>query len=160
MGIDARVAIIWDRAMSETETPSQRWRAARVAAVQALYQLDMVEAEVTAVIDEFTVHRLALNVDRPLFNALVEGAARDFRTTDEMIIGALSPGWSIDRLETVLRAILRVGIWELANRMDVPARVVMKEYVDIAGSFFGQREAGMVNGVLDSLAHRLRSHEF
>ena len=85
---------------------------------------------------------------------------REQTTLDPRIDAALTRGWPLKRIETVLRAVLRAGAYELAHRTDVPARVVMKEYVDVASAFVDDDETGMVNAVLDQLAHELRAAEF
>ena len=85
---------------------------------------------------------------------------REQRRLDPMIDAALARGWPLKRIETVLRAILRAGAYELAHRSDVPARVVVSEYVDVAGAFVDEDETGMVNAVLDQLARQLRAAEF
>ncbi len=135
-------------------------REARIAAVQALYQLDMNEPEPRQVIAEFVTHRLPETADRALFGELVAGVADRIAEIDEAVAGTLVEGWSLERLEMVLRAILRAGAFELMARADVPARVVISEYVDIAHAFFAGKEPGLVNGVLDKLARVLRAPEF
>lgn len=135
-------------------------REARIAAVQALYQLDMNEPDPRQVVAEFVTHRLPETADRVLFGEIVTGVAERIVSIDEAIAGALVEGWSLDRLEMVLRAILRAGTFELSARADVPARVAITEYVDIAHAFFAGKEPGMVNGVLDKLARVLRAPEF
>jgi N utilization substance protein B len=90
----------------------------------------------------------------------VEGVLREQKRLDPQIDAALARGWPLKRIETVLRAVLRAGAYELACRADVPARVVTAEYVDVAGAFVDKEETGMVNAVLDQLAHELRAAEF
>jgi transcription antitermination protein NusB len=85
---------------------------------------------------------------------------REQTALDPRIDAALTRSWPLKRIETVLRAILRTGTYELAHRPDVPARVVMSEYVDVAGAFVDEDETGMVNAVLDQLAHEMRAAEF
>ena len=137
--------------------------AARLAAVQALYQLDMAETTVSRVLDEFLLHRLVSGavgaVDKVLFADLVQGASTRRDEIDRMLGSALVQGWPLDRLDPTLRGILRAGLYELLGRGDVPARVVIDEYVSVAHAFFGGKEPGMVNGVLDRLAHLLREEE-
>jgi N utilization substance protein B len=94
------------------------------------------------------------------FRDIVEGVLREQKRLDPQIDAALARGWPLKRIETVLRAVLRAGAYELACRADVPARVVMSEYVDVAGAFVDDEETGMVNAVLDHLAHQLRATEF
>jgi len=134
-------------------------RAARLAAVQALYQLDMNAGKATAVVSEFVNHRLEAHADQPLFSDLVAGVTERAAEIDGLIGGALVEGWTVERLETVLRAILRAGTYELVARIDVPAKVAISEYVEIAHAFFGGKEPGLVNGVLNRLAQERRAGE-
>jgi N utilization substance protein B len=144
-----------------------RRRAARLAAVQALYQIDVTGAPAQAVLDEFHRHRLdrdnegrALGeADRGLFAAVVRGTWSRREDIDGMLSAALVASWPLDRLDATLRAILRAGTYELLTQAEVPVRVVINEYVDLAHAFFGGKEPGMVNGILDRLARRLREHE-
>lgn len=153
--------------MAEGEAKSGRGRSnarnarrtARLNAVQALYQIDMVKADVEPVIDEFITHRLPAEGDRPLFVRIVGGVKDRAKEIDHMIGQSLSEGWQLDRLETVLRAVLRAGVYELLAETAVPPRVVINEYVEIAHAFFSGREPAMVNGVLDKLARVLRADE-
>ncbi len=131
-------------------------RAARLATVQALYQLDMNDVAPAVLIAEFVRHRLEAHADQPLFSDLVGGVAARRADIDGMVGAALVEGWTVERLETVLRAILRAGTYELLARPDIPARVTISEYVEIAHAFFGGREPGLVNGVLHTLAQQLR----
>jgi transcription antitermination protein NusB len=132
-------------------------RAARLAAVQALYQLDMNDVAPAVVIAEFVGHRLEQHADQPLFSDLVGNVAARVVEIDGLIGGALVEGWSVERLETVLRAILRAGTYEILARPDIPPRVTISEYVEIAHAFFGGKEPGLVNGVLNRLAHERRA---
>lgn len=134
-------------------------RAARLAAVQALYQRDLNEMSPAEIVAEFITHRQEELGDRGFFGELVNGVAGRLPDIDGMVSGALSEGWTVERLEAVLRAILRAGVFELLERKDVPPRVIISEYVEIAHSFFAGREPAMVNGVLDKLAHVLRAEE-
>lgn len=141
---------------------------ARLAAVQALYQLELGGAGAEAVIAEFLDHRLAEELDglslgptdRRLFEALVRAIAKERRELDDILAAVLAEDWPVERLETLVRIVLRAGAYELAHRTDIPARVVIKEYVDLADAFFGGKEPGLINGVLDRLAHDLRPEEF
>jgi len=139
-------------------------RAARVAAVQALYQLALTDENPDAVVEEFALHRLTpvegVGPDRAMFDDLVRGTAGRMTEIDAVLTPCLAEGWQIERLDAVLRAILRAGGYELMARADVPARVAIKEYVAVAGDFFGGREPGFVNSVLDRIARRLRPEEF
>ena len=142
--------------------------AARLAAVQALYQMDVAGTGVNQIMAEFESHWLGGEVEgaqyRPaeaaFFRDIVGGVVREQKALDPRIDAALTRGWPLKRIETVLRAVLRAGAYELACRPDVPARVVMAEYADIAGAFVDDAETGMVNAVLDQLAHELRAAEF
>ena len=142
---------------------TRRRSLARLAAVQALYQIDLSGAKPEAVIAEFVTHRLGREIDGErygkadpeLFAELVRGTVERQEDLDRAIAAALTPDWPLERLETVLRAILRAGACELV-RGTVPGRVVISEYIDIAHAFFSGKEPGLVNGVLDKIAHALR----
>jgi transcription antitermination protein NusB len=156
-----------EAATPQKEPPNRRRTAARLAAVQALYQIELAPAPVEAVITEFIDHRFGREIegerqgdaDPTLFAELVRGAFARQDELDRLIGAALSPDWPLARLETVLRAILRAGAFELLCRADVPAPVAINEYLDIAHAFFTGKEPGMVNGVLDRLARGLRPQE-
>ena len=128
----------------------------------------MSGASPESVVREFEKHRLdagqdgaeIVKPDRRHFAALVEGVAREREDLDDMIAGALAEDWPLDRLETVLLVILRAGTFELDEWRDIPARVVINEYMDIAHAFFSDKEPGLVNGVLNGLARTLRMEEF
>jgi N utilization substance protein B len=140
---------------------------ARLAAVQALYQIELAGSEPEAVIAEFLAHRLGQEIDgeryadadRAFFRALVSGGSERREDIDRSIAAALPADWPLARLESVLRAIMRAGAYELLACPDVPARVAINEYVEIAHAFFSGKEPGMVNGVLDRLARTLRPDE-
>jgi N utilization substance protein B len=141
--------------------------AARMAAVQALYQLDMTGAPVDRVVDEFVRHRLGGDIDGARYLAadgahfaeLVQHAAAATADLDTAIEQVLTPDWPLGRLDRVIKAVLRAGCYELRDRADVPPRVVISEYVEIAKAFFSGKEPGLVNGVLDRLARRFRPDE-
>lgn len=97
--------------------------------------------------------------DRGVFVAIIGGVSRDRQALDDAIAGALDPSWSLDRLETILLAILRCGTWELRSRPEVPTRAVISEYIDIAHAFYGGREPALVNAVLDRIARVFRSND-
>lgn len=145
-----------------------RRRQARLAAVQALYQVDMGKLTPRSVIFEFLEHRLDEEIDglrlgridRTLFGELVEKVPQRRGELDDMIAAVLGEEWSVERLETVLRIILECGAYEMAERQAVPARAIINEYVEMARAFFNEREPSLVNGVLDKLAHTLRAEEF
>jgi transcription antitermination protein NusB len=147
----------------------RRRSAARLAAVQALYQLELnPAAEAEGVVREFVRHRLGREidgehygeVDAALFEDIVRGVTADRDRLDETISAVLTEEWPLPRLEAVLRAILRAGTYELLHREDVPPRVAISEYTDIAYAFFSGKEPGLVNGVLDRLARSLRPADF
>ena len=141
--------------------------AARLAAVQALYQAEVTGLPAKRLIREFVEHRLGeaidgedvVEADRDLFAEIVEGTLSRQDEIDTLLASALMVGWPVDRLQSILRALLRAATWELLARPDVPARVVMTEYIDIAHAFFAEQEPRFANGVLDTLAHRLRTAE-
>jgi N utilization substance protein B len=142
--------------------------AARLAAVQALYQMDLAGTGLNDILAEFESHWIGREVEgaqylpaeAAFFRDIVSGVVRDQRELDPLIDEALSNGWPLKRIEAVLRASLRAGAYELIHRTDVPARVVVAEYADVAAAFVGRDETGMVNAVLDQLARRLRPGEF
>ena len=141
--------------------------AARLAVVQALYQMDMSGIDLNEVVSEFEAHRLGQEIEGDQYNQaeavffrdLVEGVVREQRSLDPLIDEQLAEGWRLNRVDSILRAILRAGAYELVLRDDVPARVVISEYLDIAHAFFGDEEPRVVNGILDRLAHKARSKE-
>ena len=142
--------------------------AARIAAVQALYQMDMTGIDLTDVIAEFEAYRLGKQIEdcqyadaeAAFFRDLIEGVVREQLDIDPLIDQQLAEGWRLTRVDSILRAILRAGVYELMFRDDVPARVVITEYVDIAHAFFAGDEPKVVNGVLDRLGHKIRPHKF
>ncbi len=142
--------------------------AARLAVVQALYQMDLAGTGLNEILAEFESHWLGGEVEgaqyRPAeaayFRDILGGVVREQKRLDPLIDAALNRGWPLKRIETILRAVLRAGAYELAYRADVPARVVIAEYIDIAAAFVDDEETGMVNAVLDQLAHQLRPGEF
>ena len=144
--------------------PAGKRAAARLAAVQALYQLDMSGGTPEQVIDEFIAHRLGRELDGDhyggadalLFRAIVAGAAARREELDNIVAAVLPDTWPLDRLESILRQILRCGVYELAELPEIPGPVVISEYVGVADAFFAGKEPGMVNAVLDRLARELR----
>jgi N utilization substance protein B len=147
---------------------ANRRGAARLAAVQALYQMDLAGTGLDEIYAEFECHWLGSEVEgekylpaeAAFFRDVVGGVVREQRALDPLIDAALAAGWPLKRIETVLRAVMRAGAYELGHRTDVPARVVVSEYVDVAGAFVDKEETGMVNAVLDQIARRLRAAEF
>jgi len=150
------------------ERKANRRGAARLAAVQALYQMDIAGTGLNEILAEFESHWLGREVEgaqylpaeAAFFRDVVQGVVREQRKLDPLIDRALSQGWPLVRIETVLRAVLRAGAYELDRRADVPARAVVAEYVDVAHAFVGREETGLVNAVLDQLARELRAAEF
>jgi len=158
------------RAATEAEKANKKANkrgAARLAAVQALYQMDLAGTRLNEILAEFEGHWLGgdvegaqyLPAEAAFFRDIVGGVVREQRRLDPQIDAALARGWPLKRIEAVLRAVLRAGAYELACRRDVPARVVMSEYVDVASAFVDRDETGMVNAVLDQLARELRADE-
>jgi len=157
---------------SGDKKPSQRSAqartAARLAAVQALYQMDMTAIDLTRVIAEFEAHRLGQEVEGcqycdaefQFFSDIVEGVVREQRHIDPLVNRHLAEGWRLNRVDSILRAILRAGTYEMLMRKDVPSRVVITEYVDLAHAFFEGEEPKVVNGILDKLGHEARPEDF
>ena len=141
---------------------------ARLAAVQALYQMDMTAIDLNRVIAEFEAHRLGQEVEgcqycdaeARFFRDIVEGVVREQLRIDPLIDRHLAEGWRLNRVDSILRAILRAGTFEMLMRKDVPSRVVITEYVDVAHAFFEGEEPKVVNGILDKLGHEVRPREF
>jgi len=151
----------------------RRRTAARLAAVQALFQADQAGSPAESVIEEFLHHRLGPTPDHAgyeegrvpeaetsLFARIVRAAAEDRSARDSMLTASLPPDWPLARLDPVLLALLRAGLAELAMQDGPPAKVVINEYVDVAHGFFGAEEPRMVNAVLDRLARQVRPAEF
>lgn len=142
---------------------------ARLAAVQALYQMEVSSVGVEAVIREFSEHRFDRAVDgegesdtlaaadESFFADLVRGVVTRQAEVDAAVTKRLASGWRLDRLDATARAILRAGAYELAHRADVPTEVILDEYVELAKSFFEGPEPGFVNGALDRVAKDVRA---
>lgn len=163
--------------MGETrpdETPpgggrkANRRGAARLAAVQALYQMDIARTGINDIFAEFESHWIGGEVEgeryRPaeiaFFRDIVGGVVREQAELDRRLDETLARGWPLARIDAIVRAIMRAGAYELSGRKDVPARVVVSEYVDIAHAFVDREETGMVNAVLDLIARQFRGEEF
>jgi N utilization substance protein B len=158
--------------MSKADAPqprkANRRGAARLAAVQALYQMDIAGAGLNDVFAEFESHWLGSEVEgekylpaeAAFFRDVVSGVVRDQKELDPLVDQALARGWPLKRIDAIIRAVLRAGTYELEHRKDVPARVVVTEYVDVANAFVDKDETGMVNAVLDQLARKFRADEF
>jgi len=139
--------------------------AARLAAVQALYQLDMEAPAMAQLLDEFHRHRLGAEIEGdqyaeaeiPFFDDVVRGVTARKDEIDEVLAGKLAAGWKLERLDKTMLQVLRAGTFELLARADVPVPTVITEYVDVAHAFFEPREAKFVNGLLDAVAKVVRS---
>ena len=150
------------------EKKANRRGAARLAAVQALYQMDIAGAGINDVFAEFESHWICnevegekyLPAEAAFFRDVVSGVVRDQARLDPLIDEALQKGWPLKRIDAILRAVLRAGSYELEHRKDVPGRVVVSEYVDVAHAFVEKDETGMVNAVLDQIARQFRADEF
>lgn len=137
---------------------------ARLAAVQALYQMEVTGTGVLDIAAEYENFRLGkevdgvqyLDADPQWFRAIIAGVVADQLVLDPMIRESLTDDWPLSRLDSTLRAILRAGIWELRTKKDVPTAVIVSEYVDIAKAFYSEDEPRLVNAVLDRLAHEIR----
>jgi transcription antitermination protein NusB len=139
--------------------------AARLAALQALYQLEMTGTAPEDVIQEFIEHRFGRNHhaaphDEEFFADVVHGVLKHQVEIDRSVARSLASGWTLGRIDSILRALLRAATYELVARRDVPAKVVIDEYVELARDFFEGEEPSFVNAVLDRLAHRKRAAEF
>ena len=157
-----------EKAAARTSQLSARERrartVARLAAVQALYQMEITAAGVEAVVREFSDHRFDADMederlaeaDEAFFAELLRGVVGQQAAIDRAIANRLAAGWRLERLDATLRAILRAGAFELTQRPDVPLEVAIDEYVEIAKSFFEGPEPGVVNGVLDAIAREAR----
>ncbi|HVY57798.1 MAG TPA: transcription antitermination factor NusB [Xanthobacteraceae bacterium] len=147
---------------------ANRRGAARLAAVQALYQMDVAGTGLNEILAQFESHWLGREVEgeqylpaeAAFFREIVEGVVAEQRRLDPLIDAALASGWPLRRIETILRAVLRAGTYELDRKSDIPARVVVSEYVDVAHAFVDSDETGLVNAVLDQIARQLRGPEF
>jgi transcription antitermination protein NusB len=143
---------------------SQARSAARLAAVQALYQLEMESTPLARLLDEFHQHRLGAEIEgdqyaqaeTAFFDDVVQGVAARREEIDGLLAGHLAEGWSLPRLDRTMLQILRAGTWELLARADVPTGAAISEYVDVAHAFFEKREAKFVNGLLDAVAKAVR----
>lgn len=138
--------------------------AARIGAVQALYQMDMVGTDLDDVVEEFVDHRFGQEIegetfpeaDEAHFEDVIRGVVREQRDIDISINDALAKGWTLARIDATMRAVLRAGVYELRRCKDIPIKVVINEYVDVANAFFEGDEPGVVNAVLDRLGATVR----
>lgn len=153
-----------------TPARSQARSAARLAAVQALYQMQMEGTALARLLNEFHQHRLGREVDDEdhegevfadaevdFFDDIVSGVDARREEIDQLLVGKLADGWTIARLDKTMLQILRAGAYELMARADVPTATAINEYVDVAKAFFDDREAKFVNGILDAVGKDVRS---
>lgn len=153
-----------DEAEKQDVKQANQRGAARLAAVQALYQMELSGTGVLEIVSEYENFRLGqeidgqqyLKADPSWFRSIVSGVVRDQRALDPIIADSLLEGWPLSRLDATLRAILRAGTFEIIERKDVPTAVIVSEYVEIAHAFFDEEEPKLVNAVLDSVARKLR----
>ena len=148
-----------------TGARSRSRSAARLAAVQALYQQEMEGTPVGRLLKEFHDHRLGAMIEdaqyhdaeRDFFDDIVSGVDARRGELDVLISSRLAEGWTLERLDRPMRALLRAGAYELLARPDVPVGSVINEYVEVAHAFYDKRESGFVNGLLDAIAKETRS---
>lgn len=153
-----------DRTNEREAKPANKRGAARLAAVQALYQMDVGGAGLLEITAEYEAFRLGKEIDgaqyreadAQWFRQVLAGVVALQTTIDPVIHRALTDDWPLSRLDSTLRAILRAGAWELMERRDVAAAVIISEYVDVARAFFGDEEPRLVNAVLDRIARDVR----
>ena len=139
--------------------------ASRLAAVQALYQHDMEQTPIAQLLHEFHNHRLGAEIedaqyaeaDVDFFDDVVKGVIAREGEIDAAVAAKLASGWTLERLDKPMKAILRCGTYELLARADVPTGAVITEYVDVAHAFYDKREAGFVNGLLDAISNVARA---
>jgi N utilization substance protein B len=152
---------------SKRKSPSRAVAArhvARLAAVQALYQMEIADRSAAAVIAEFDADRLGLGpdgepleqADGDLFRLVVRGVVDEQATIDKSLSEVLAAGWRLERVDSIARAILRAGCFEISNRTDVPVAGLIEAYVELAHQFLDEPAPGFVNGALDTLARKIR----
>ena len=142
--------------------------ASRLAATQALYQMDVAAKGINEILAEFETYWIGREIEgdqyKPaeieFFRDILNGVLSNQAPIDQLIDATLAGGWPLARVEAVMRAVLRAATYELRKRKDIPARVVITEYVDVAAAFLGRDETGMINAVLDKIARDLRADEF
>ena len=130
--------------------------------------MDIGGAGINDIFAEFDAHWLGnevegdqyLPAEKPFFQDIVAGVVRDQTRIDPLIDDALARSWPLARIDAIIRAVLRAGAYELEHRLDIPARVVVSEYVDVAHAFVEGDETGMVNAVLDQIGRQFRAEEF
>lgn len=169
-----------NKSSADGETALSARTAARLAAVQALYQMDLAGTDLNDVIEEFISQRMSdeanedhassdedkashvdlSGADKQFFSDVLRSVVRRQREIDPLIDDQLATGWRLVRVDSILRATLRAGVCELIERADVPVRVVINEYINVARYFFSEDEPRVVNGVLDKIARKVRTAEF
>ncbi|MFZ1775295.1 MAG: transcription antitermination factor NusB [Rhizobiaceae bacterium] len=150
--------------MPDSIKPANKRGAARLAAVQALYQMDVAGTGVLEIAAEYETYRLGKEIDGATyreadaqwFRAIISGVVSGQTALDPVIHDSLLDDWPLSRLDSTLRAILRAGAWELMEKRDVPVAVIVSEYVDIARAFYADDEPKLVNAVLDRVARKTR----
>lgn len=148
--------------------PANKRGLARLAAVQALYQMDLSEGRLADIVAEYENMRIGqivdgeeyLDADIGWFRGIVSGVVSEQKKIDPMIHQTLPDDWPLSRIDTLMRSVMRSGVFELMKRKDVPAKVVITEYLDVAKAFFDSDEPKLINGVLDKIARELRESEF
>jgi len=149
----------------KARTRSKARAAARLAAVQALYQHEMEGTPIPSLLHEFHQHRLGATIedeeyaeaDNILFDDIVKGVTARREEIDRVIASKLSADWSLERLDKPMRQILRAGTYELIARVDIPVGAVINEYLDVTDAFYDRREKGFANGLLDAVAKEVRA---
>ncbi|QAY77075.1 transcription antitermination factor NusB [Sphingosinicella sp. BN140058] len=150
--------------MSKTTARSRSRSAARLAAVQALYQHEMERTPIPTLLHEFHLHRLGATIEGveyedaevDFFDDIVTGVQARAAELDELVAARLARDWSLHRLDRPMRQILRAGAYELVARIDVPTGTIISEYVDVAKAFYDKKESAFVNGLLDAVAKDVR----
>jgi len=150
--------------MAKTSARSKSRSAARLAAVQALYQHDMEQTPIPTLLHEFHHHRLGATIEGveyedaevDFFDDIVAGVHARAAELDDIVAARLARDWSLHRLDRPMRQILRAGAYELVARIDVPTGTIISEYVDVAKAFYDKKEAAFVNGLLDAVAKDVR----
>jgi len=145
--------------------PANQRGAARLAAVQALYQMDIARTSLKATLDDFSAHLLGKEVegeqylpaDADFFQQIVKGVVANQLFIDPLIDASLTSDWPVTRIDSTLRAVLRAGAFELTKRSDIPAKVIISEYLDVARAFYDGDVPGLVNGVLDTIARKVQA---
>ena len=152
-------------AEAERKLLAARRAGARLAAVQALYQMEQTEQSARSVIADFMEDRLGLNdegdpveeADPDIFKAIVDGTVERQEAIDAAIMKRLASGWKIERLDATSRAILRAGVYELIAEISLPSQIILDEYVSIAHAFFEGAEPKFINGLLDAVSRDVRA---